>query len=101
MMVRNFLLPDMRIARDASTTDPLSQTGLRHGNFCVPEECRALARLAEFIAIGIKGLSELVERVSMTGRNVDACPEYQLTGQPEKSPVLSVVSCAEVTAPGC
>jgi hypothetical protein len=51
---------------------------------CVPGECRALARLAEFIVIGIKGLSELVEIISMNSRNFGGWLELQVTGRAHK-----------------
>jgi hypothetical protein len=64
---------------------------VRLENSWVPAECRALACLAEFIVIGIKELSELVEMVSMSSRTIDACPECQATAQAWKSPVLNMV----------
>ena len=52
-------------ARDASTTDPLSQTDVRLKITPGTDGPRAPACRAEFIAIGTRGLCELVEPLSI------------------------------------
>jgi hypothetical protein len=65
---------------------------------CAAAESGCLLRLAEFIAIGIRELSELVERVSMNSRNIDGWPGWPVTGWLQKSPVFNVGFFAEGVA---